>query len=123
MGPSSSTSSYVDNRSDTKKKSSKAHADKQKKHSSIIIHYEKSLTTKQERTQNKPESKRKNRRSNKKTLASINVDCFWRPLRSSEYILATSNTMEDLIFAKATGYWSVDDFHVDFINTLFTVSI
>lgn len=123
MEPSSSTSSYVGNRSDAEKKNSKAHDGKQKKHFSFTIHDEKSPTTKQERTQNKPESKRENRRSDKKKLASINADCFWRPLRSSEYILATSNTTEDLIFAKATGYWSVDDFHVDFINTLFTVSI
>ncbi|CAO3684996.1 unnamed protein product [Rhizopus microsporus] len=120
MEPSSSTSSYVGNRSDAEKKNSKAHDGKQKKHFSFTIHDEKSPTTKQERTQNKPESKRENRRSDKKKLASINADCFWRPLRSSEYILATSNTTEDLIFAKATGYWSVDDFHVDFINTLFT---
>ncbi|CEG72743.1 hypothetical protein RMATCC62417_08243 [Rhizopus microsporus] len=120
MEPSSSTGSYVGNRSDVEKKSSKAHAGKQKKYFSVTIHAENSSTTKQELTQDKPESKCKNKRDNKESLASINVDCFWRPLRSSEYILATSNTTEDLIFAKATGYWSVDDFHVDFINTLFT---
>lgn len=123
MEPSSSTGSYVGNRSDVEKKSFKAHAGKQKKYFSVTIHAENSSTTKQELTQDKPESKCKNKRDNKESLASINVDCFWRPLRSSEYILATSNTTEDLIFAKATGYWSVDDFHVDFINTLFTVSI